>query len=786
MRSRMSQFERFTFAVILFFSLACAAHAQSGIGTIRSMGPFSGRVEGALQQVNSADILLKDGSVITGRLYVPGSPTVSQIGSSPNFGGTIIGSGSAAPTNYTVRIQANVALDKLVTRTDPIALETIDAPPLPTGTRSVVISSSTDSPGDYSTVRDLDLHVGVGTFAIPPGTYGVFSANRGASMSLGVPGATTPAVYNFEQLFLQDGSQLIINGPVIVSLRRGLNCDGALGNVAHPEWLQLKIFDGGLRIKEGITVAAFVTATATRSDVNVKGTLIGGLSCTQLTVDAGGVVRLTGNNLLPLVDLTSPKPGQSFTAPASILLEASASDSDGSVAKVEFYSGDVKLGEDSSAPYAFTWAGVAAGNYSLTARAIDDRGAQALSPDVSIVVTAAQNQPPFVQLTLPAPNSFYTSPAAIQLGATATDSDGTIKRAEFYRDGDFIGQLTAPSMLPSTYALVDSPVLAPGWHTYRARAIDNSDAATESNAVPVRVLAGLPYAVGFETSDGFVVGSLNGQLGWEVDAGFGQVTTIDVAQGTQAVALAASAVSSEINQEFGPGLSNPSIVFVDMRAKPAAGSAPESGTVVDADAARIGFAKNGATGQFSLLNGNGSGNGAWVPVGPPVVLTSSNEAQSWLRVTLRLDYAKRTWDFFLDEKLVGRDLAFRLSSDYFSWFGVKGNALAVSRLDSLSINTANPLFGDADQDGMPDSWEVQYGLDPTIDDRAGDKDGDGISNVDELINGTNPNTPPNPPEPDTDGDGLSDAQEDILGTNKVFPDHPDVQLQVFEPAKRTL
>jgi alpha-tubulin suppressor-like RCC1 family protein/chitodextrinase len=40
--------------------------------------------------------------------------------------------------------------------------------------------------------------------------------------------------------------------------------------------------------------------------------------------------------------------------------------------------------------------------------------------------------------------------------------------------------------------------------------------------------------------------------------------------------------------------------------------------------------------------------------------------------------------------------------------------------------------------------------------------------------------------PDADGDGLSDAEEDLMGTNKFQPDHPDVQLVVTTPAKRTL
>jgi hypothetical protein len=41
---------------------------------------------------------------------------------------------------------------------------------------------------------------------------------------------------------------------------------------------------------------------------------------------------------------------------------------------------------------------------------------------------------------------------------------------------------------------------------------------------------------------------------------------------------------------------------------------------------------------------------------------------------------------------------------------------------------------DGDSDGMPDAWERARGLDPGSDDSAGDRDGDGYSNVEEYLN----------------------------------------------------
>jgi chitinase len=56
---------------------------------------------------------------------------------------------------------------------------------------------------------------------------------------------------------------------------------------------------------------------------------------------------------------------------------ASAADSDGTVAKVDFFAGATPIGTATSAPYSVSWSNVAAGAYSLTAVATDNAGARA-------------------------------------------------------------------------------------------------------------------------------------------------------------------------------------------------------------------------------------------------------------------------------------------------------------------------------------------------------------------------------------------------------------------------
>ena len=87
--------------------------------------------------------------------------------------------------------------------------------------------------------------------------------------------------------------------------------------------------------------------------------------------------------------------------------------------------------------------------------------------------------------------------------------------------------------------------------------------------------------------------------------------------------------------------------------------------------------------------------------------------------------------------------------------------------DYAEINAAatDPLDSDTDNDEMPDGWEAANGLNPLVDDAAGDADSDGLTNLQEREYATNPQVA------DTDGDGLNDYAETIThGTDPLSPD----------------
>jgi hypothetical protein len=91
-------------------------------------------------------------------------------------------------------------------------------------------------------------------------------------------------------------------------------------------------------------------------------------------------------NVAPTVAITSPANGATFKKKASITTTATAADSDGTVARVEFLRDGTLVGQDATAPYSSVWANANPGKHTLTARAVDNAGATA-SASVTVTVT---------------------------------------------------------------------------------------------------------------------------------------------------------------------------------------------------------------------------------------------------------------------------------------------------------------------------------------------------------------------------------------------------------------
>ena len=110
---------------------------------------------------------------------------------------------------------------------------------------------------------------------------------------------------------------------------------------------------------------------------------------------AGG----TATNAAPTVALTAPAANAGFFTAATITLAATASDSDGTVAKVEFLDGGTVVGTVAAAPWSLNWTTTTLGTHLLAARATDNSGAVTTSAAVLVNVAAPAATPPATALT---------------------------------------------------------------------------------------------------------------------------------------------------------------------------------------------------------------------------------------------------------------------------------------------------------------------------------------------------------------------------------------------------
>jgi hypothetical protein len=298
--------------ILCLASVAPAPAAQTNLAVIVRHAPNlngNGLIEGSLQQLLGENVTLNGGFTMTGDLLVPGTPTL-RVNGHPTYAGTIVGSGSASPSGYQITLNGNCSLNYLRTRTPPVSLPSVAAPPQPSGNRGVTINNPSQSIGNPATLRDLTLNGNVGQVVVPPGTYGNFTANGGSGFVFGVAGAAQPAIYNLQNLNLNGNTRLDIVGPVILTVANGFAANGMVGTTNHSSWLQLQIANGGFTLNGGCTVQGSVTTPAGTVIINGNSLLIGSAQCDRLTLNGGGCIKWGGAgaaaNQPPAVTLASP------------------------------------------------------------------------------------------------------------------------------------------------------------------------------------------------------------------------------------------------------------------------------------------------------------------------------------------------------------------------------------------------------------------------------------------------------------------------------------------------
>jgi hypothetical protein len=271
--------------------------------------------------------------------------------------------------------------------------------------------------------------------------------------------------------------------------------------------------------------------------------------------------------------------------------------------------------------------------------------------------------------------------------------------------------------------------------------------------------ARLPWTADFETSEGYQAGSLDGQQRWLAASGV-TVQGDVVFAGNQAVELQpVEEQGAHMTQYF--GAQGEPIVWFETYVRLRPGVLPDPNSFPNTHAAL--FAVN----ADSLPCAYDSELGEWRVSS----LDHRTFADEWTRVVIRLDYRRREWCLYIDSVRVFRNVPF-LHSSTRSLSRIRVEIPEASHLtpsvymDAMTVQTEEPDLLDNDGDGMPNSWELMYGLNPEdSSDKWGDPDGDGLTNYEEYLHGTDPTNA------DTDGDGVTDGVEvKYLGSDPLSED----------------
>jgi len=177
------------------------------------------------------------------------------------------------------------------------------------------------------------------------------------------------------------GSNISVILPTNTATLDGSQSEDADTSILNYNWQQIY----------GPSTIAFSDATNQSPSIS---NLEEGIYKVELTVSDGThsskdtalvIVTQTGNTS-PTVSITSPSNNTTFKEGEAITINVSATDLDGTIALVEFYDGETKLGEDTTAPYRYTWSNASVGAHQISAKATDNANGESTSQIIDMSV----------------------------------------------------------------------------------------------------------------------------------------------------------------------------------------------------------------------------------------------------------------------------------------------------------------------------------------------------------------------------------------------------------------
>jgi glucose/arabinose dehydrogenase len=124
---------------------------------------------------------------------------------------------------------------------------------------------------------------------------------------------------------------------------------------------------------------------------------------------------------VPTISISAPLDGDRFNAPATFTVIANAGGPN-PITKVEFFSNDVKQGEDTSSPFEWPVTGLGQGSYRFTVRATNNLGGSKDSDAITVTVNG-----PTAVIDTPTAGSTFVAGTPVTFSGSATDpEDGTL------------------------------------------------------------------------------------------------------------------------------------------------------------------------------------------------------------------------------------------------------------------------------------------------------------------------------------------------------------------------
>ncbi|HEY5914534.1 MAG TPA: immunoglobulin domain-containing protein, partial [Verrucomicrobiae bacterium] len=324
--------------------------------TATDAGSYTVRVTNAGGNVTSSAAMLTVNPVVTG-------PTITT-----------------QPANRTVTAGTSVSFSVVATGTAPLSYQWMK--------NGGNIAGATTATLTLNNVTATDA-----------GSYTVRVSNTGGSVTSAAAMLTVNPVVTLSITLDSPTAGATFVTPADVTLAATVNPTTGIANV--------QFFDGTTSL--GTVTASPYTLTATLVTVG-EHMLTAQVTDTQGHTALSQTVRVTvtsstTGNLPPVVQMVAPANNARYSTRSRILLVAQATDSDGSVASVEFFAGGTRIGagvpfhdddgeepgggddhEGGSGLYYLEWIGVSAGEYDISAKATDNLGAVTTSNPVHITV----------------------------------------------------------------------------------------------------------------------------------------------------------------------------------------------------------------------------------------------------------------------------------------------------------------------------------------------------------------------------------------------------------------